>query len=105
MAAQEPMQKRFRVDRLWPDPRPNLDLDEAFRDLDLPSPPPHRPVMVATNMVTSIDGRAQRMGTAEGLSGRPDRRLRRLYRAAYDAAGGGIGTPRATDFWPRLPPG
>ena len=104
MAAQEPMPKRFRVDRLWPDPQPDLDLDEAFRDLALPSPPPDRQVMVATNMVTSIDGRAQRMGTAEGLSGRADRRLMRLYRAAYDAVGSGIGTLRATDFWSTLPP-
>src|SRR5437762_8143980 len=103
MAAQEPMPKRFRVDRLWPDPQPDLDLDEAFRVLALPSPPPDRQVMVATHMVTSIDGRAQRMGTAEGLSGRADRRLRRLYRVAYDAVGSGIGTLRATDFWSTLP--
>ena len=54
-------------------------------------------------MVTTIDGRAQRMGTAEGLSGRADRRLMRLYRVAYDAVGSGIGTLRATDFWSTVP--
>lgn len=94
---------RFSVDRLWPDPRLGLDLDEAFRDLALPSAPDDRRVVVGTNMVTTIDGRAQRMGTAEGLSGRADRRLMRLYRVAYDAVGSGIGTLRATDFWSTLP--
>ena len=94
----------FTVDRLWPDPQVGLNLDEAIRDLALPSPPDDRRVVVGTNMVTTIDGRAQRMGTAEGLSGRADRRLMRLYRVAYDAVGSGIGTLRATDFWSTLPP-
>jgi riboflavin biosynthesis pyrimidine reductase len=98
------MADTFTVDRLWPDPRPGLDLDEAFRDLALPAPPDDRRVLVGTNMVTTIDGRAQRMGTAEGLSGRADRRLMRLYRVAYDAVGSGIGTLRATDFWSTVPP-
>lgn len=98
------MSDRYIVDRLWPEPRSGLDLDEAFRDLALPSPPVDRRVLVGTNMVTTIDGRAQRMGTAEGLSGRADRRLMRLYRVAYDAVGSGIGTLRATDFWSTLPP-
>jgi riboflavin biosynthesis pyrimidine reductase len=94
----------YKVDRLWPDPEHGLDLDQAFAAMALPSPPPDRRVLVATNMVTSIDGRAQRMGTAEGLSGRADRRLMRLYRVAYDAVGSGIGTLRVTDFWSTLPP-
>ncbi len=80
-----------------------MDLDEAFRDVKAPAPPDGRHVAVATNMVTTIDGRAQRMGTAEGLSGRGDRRLMRLYRVAYDAVGSGIGTLRATDFWSTVP--
>lgn len=96
------MPERFVVDRLYPDPVQNLDLDEAFADLALPQPPAGRP-LAATNMVTTIDGRAQRMGTAEGLSGRADRRLMRLYRAGYDAVGSGAGTLRATDFWSTLP--
>jgi riboflavin biosynthesis pyrimidine reductase len=95
--------QRFSVDRLWPNPERNLDLDQAFEDLALPAPPDDRRVLVATNMVTTIDGRAQRMGTAEGLSGRADRRLMRLYRVGYDAVGSGIGTLRATDFWSTLP--
>ena len=82
----------YTVDRLWPDPQSGLDLDEAFRDLALPDPPNHRRVLIATNMVTTIDGRAQRMGTAEGLSGRADRRLMRLYRLGFDAVGSGIGS-------------
>jgi riboflavin biosynthesis pyrimidine reductase len=98
------MADQFKVDRLWPNPESGLDLDEAVRDLTLPSPPDDRRVVVGTNMVTTIDGRAQRMGTAEGLSGRADRRLMRLYRVAYDAVGSGIGTLRATDFWSTVPP-
>ncbi len=54
-------------------------------------------------MVTSIDGRAQLAGRAEGLSGRADRRLLQLYRAGYDAVGSGIGTLRADDFHSHLP--
>ncbi len=98
------MADRYTVDRLWPDPQSGLDLEETFRDLALPDPPNDRPVLIATNMVTTIDGRAQRMGTAEGLSGRADRRLMRLYRVGYDAVGSGIGTLRATDFWSTMPP-
>jgi riboflavin biosynthesis pyrimidine reductase len=92
----------FRVDRLWPDPAADLDLDEAFADLSLPTPPPGRP-LVGVNMVTSIDGRAQLAGKAEGLSGRADRRLLQLHRAAYDAVGSGAGTLRADDFYSHLP--
>jgi riboflavin biosynthesis pyrimidine reductase len=92
----------FRVDRLWPDPVADLDLDEAFADLALPSPPSGRP-LVGVNMVTSIDGRAQLAGRAEGLSGRADRRLLQLYRVLYDAVATGVGTLRADDFYSHLP--
>ena len=92
----------FRVDRLWPDPAAELDLDEAFAGFALPSSPPERP-LVGVNMVTSIDGRAQLAGRAEGLSGRADRRLLQLYRAAFDAIGSGVGTLRADDFYSHLP--
>jgi riboflavin biosynthesis pyrimidine reductase len=92
----------FIVDRLWPDPATGLDLDEALAGYAPPSAPPGR-ISVATNMVTSLDGRAQLAGTAEGLSGRADRRLMRLYRAAFDAVGSGAGTLRRTDFWSSLP--
>jgi 5-amino-6-(5-phosphoribosylamino)uracil reductase len=54
-------------------------------------------------MVTTLDGRAQLAGTAEGLSGRADRRLMRLYRSAFDAVGSGAGTLRKTDFWSTVP--
>ncbi|MDP9269567.1 MAG: dihydrofolate reductase family protein [Chloroflexota bacterium] len=99
----EPGRQRFRVDRLWPDPARDLDLDEAFADLALPESMTGRP-WVATNMVTSLDGRAQLGGTAEGLSGRADRRLMRLYRTGFDAVGSGAGTLRRTDFWSTVPP-
>ncbi len=66
-----------------------------------PAAPPGRP-SVAINMVTSIDGRAQLNGTAEGLGSRADRRLMRLYRAAFDAVGSGVGTLRATGIWLRV---
>lgn len=92
----------FRVDRLWPDPAFDLDLDEAFGNFVPPPRPPGRPA-VGLNMVTSIDGRAQLTGGSEGLSGRADRRLLQLYRAAYDAVGSGAGTLRADDFHSHLP--
>jgi riboflavin biosynthesis pyrimidine reductase len=88
------------VDRLWPDPVAGLELDVAFADA---SPPTRfdRP-WVATNMVTSLDGRAQLEGTAEGLGSRADRRLMQLYRAAFDAVASGSGTLMAEDFYSRL---
>jgi riboflavin biosynthesis pyrimidine reductase len=90
------------VDRLWPDPASDLELDEAFADLALPPSPADRP-LVGLNMVTTLDGRAQLGGRAEGLSGRADRRLMQLYRAAFDAVGSGVGTMRADDFYSHLP--
>src|SRR3989337_569032 len=90
-----------RVDRLWPDPAAEIDLDEAMAGFGLPDPPADRP-LVAVNMVASIDGRAQLEGTAEGLGSRADRRLMRLYRAAFDAVGSGAGTLRATGIWLRV---
>jgi riboflavin biosynthesis pyrimidine reductase len=92
----------FRVDRLWPDPAADIDLDEAFVDFALPAAPADRP-FVGVNMVTSIDGRAQLGGRAEGLSGRADRRLLQLLRVPYDAVGSGVGTLRADDFYSHLP--
>jgi riboflavin biosynthesis pyrimidine reductase len=91
----------FPVDRLWPDPATGLDLDESMARFTLPEPPADRP-LVAINMVTSVDGRAQLDGTAEGLGSRADRRLMRLYRAAFDAVGSGVGTLRATGVWLRV---
>jgi riboflavin biosynthesis pyrimidine reductase len=92
----------YRCDRLWPDPASDLDLDEALARFALPSTLSGRP-FVGVNVVTSIDGRAQLAGRAEGLSGRADRRLLQLYRVAYDAVGSGIGTLRADDFYSHLP--
>ncbi|HEY8180322.1 MAG TPA: dihydrofolate reductase family protein [Candidatus Limnocylindria bacterium] len=90
------------VDRLWPDPRPSLPLDEAFSDLALPDPPAHRP-LVGVNMISSVDGRAQLDGLADGLGSREDRRLMRLYRVGFDAVASGAGTLRADDFYSWLP--
>jgi riboflavin biosynthesis pyrimidine reductase len=90
------------VDRLWPDPAPGLELDSAFADLGLPPAPEGRP-LVAINMVTTVDGRAQVDGKADALSSRPDRRLMRLYRTAFDAVASGVGTLRADDFYSRIP--
>jgi riboflavin biosynthesis pyrimidine reductase len=92
----------YTVDRLWPDPATDLELDAALADFALPPPPADRP-LVGLNMVTSIDGRAQLGGRAEGLSGRVDRRMLQLYRIAYDAVASGAGTLRADDFYSRLP--
>jgi riboflavin biosynthesis pyrimidine reductase len=92
------MAPMFVVDRLWPDPASDLDLDAAFADLAVPTAPADRSY-VGLNMVTSLDGRAQRDGTAEGLGDRADRRLMRLLRVAFDAVAIGAGTLRATDGW------
>jgi riboflavin biosynthesis pyrimidine reductase len=92
---------RYTVDRLWPDPKAGVDLDAAMASIELPPAPASRP-LVAINMVTSIDGRAQLGGTAEGLAGRADRRLLRLYRAAFDAVGSGAGTLRKAGAWLRV---
>ena len=90
-----------RVDRLWPDPAPDLELDAAFDGFALRDPPAGRP-LVAINMVTSVDGRAQLNGSADGLGSRADRRLMRLYRTAFDAVGSGAGTLRVTGIWLRV---
>jgi riboflavin biosynthesis pyrimidine reductase len=92
---------RYLVDRLWPEPSADLEIDDAMAGFALPPAPPHRP-LVGINMITTVDGRAQLKGTAEGLGGRADRRLMRLYRTAYDAVGSGAGTLRAVGFWPSV---
>jgi riboflavin biosynthesis pyrimidine reductase len=89
------------VDRLWPDPALGLELDAAMANFRPATRVEGRP-FVAINMVTSIDGRAQLDGTAEGLGSRADRRLMRLYRAAFDAVGSGVGTLRASGVWLRV---
>jgi riboflavin biosynthesis pyrimidine reductase len=91
----------YRVDRLWPDPARELTLAEAMAQF-APAPPPADRPLVGVNMVTSIDGRAQIKGSAEGLAGRTDRQLMRHYRAAYDAVGSGAGTLRAAGLWLRV---
>ena len=90
-----------RVDRLWPAPALDLSLDEAMADFVVPSSRDGRP-SVAINMVTSIDGRAQLDGTAEGLGSRADRHLMRRYRATFDAVATGGGTLRAAGAWLRV---
>jgi riboflavin biosynthesis pyrimidine reductase len=92
----------FVIDRLWPDPVADLELDAAYADLRLPEPPPGRP-WIGLNMVTSLDGRAQRDGTADDIGDRADRRLMRLLRVPFDAVAIGIGTLRATGGWTDLP--
>jgi 5-amino-6-(5-phosphoribosylamino)uracil reductase len=88
------------VDRLWPDPEAGLDLDTAFADAG-PGSRADRP-WVAINMVTSVDGRAQLHGIAEGLGSRTDRRLMQIQRAGFDAVASGSGTLIADDFYSRL---
>lgn len=90
-----------RVDRLWPDPAFDLTLEDALAGFEAPAARPDRP-SVAINMVTSIDGRAQLAGTAEGLGSRADRLLMRAYRSRFDAVVSGVGTLRATGVWLRV---
>ncbi len=89
------------VDRLWPDPAFAISLDVAMDGFE-PSPPVAGRPFVAINMVTTIDGRAQLDGTAEGLGSRTDRRLLRLYRSSFDAVGTGVGTLRVAGSWLRV---
>jgi riboflavin biosynthesis pyrimidine reductase len=93
--------REHHVDRLWPDPARGLPLADAVGDYQPPPARAGRPG-VAINMVTSIDGRAQLHGTADGLGSRADRLLMRHYRAAFDAVGSGAGTLRATGIWLRV---
>jgi riboflavin biosynthesis pyrimidine reductase len=95
------MAESFLVDRLWPEPATGLALDELLARHEPPQAV-GRP-SVTINMVTSIDGRAQIHGTAEGLGSRVDRRLMRLYRAAHDGVASGAGTVRASGVWLRVP--
>jgi len=92
----------YLVDRLFPDPAANLDLDAEFADPGVPEAPGGRP-WVALNMVTSVDGRAQLAGKAEGIGSRADRRLMQLYRTVFDVVGSGGGTLHADDFFSHLP--
>ncbi len=96
------MAEPFLVDRLWPEPATDLALDDLLATYEPPEVS-SRP-SVSINMVTTIDGRAQVNGTAEGLGSRVDRRLMRLYRAAHDAVATGAGTVRAGGVWLRIPP-
>jgi riboflavin biosynthesis pyrimidine reductase len=91
----------FVVDRLWPDPAAGIPLDDVISGYAPPSPHDGRPG-VAINMVTSVDGRAQLDGSAEGLGSRADRHLMRRYRSVFDAVGSGAGTLRATGIWLRV---
>jgi riboflavin biosynthesis pyrimidine reductase len=90
-----------RVDRLWPEPALGLELDDAMARFRPVAEVEGRP-LVAVNMITSIDGRAQLDGSAEGLGSRADRRLMRHYRAAFDAVATGAGTLRAAGAWLRV---
>ena len=92
----------FVVDRLWPDAASGLELDAALADLALPEPPEDRP-WVGLNMVTSLDGRAQRNGTNDDIGDRADRRLMRLLRVGFDAVAIGAGTLRAVGGWTDVP--
>lgn len=89
------------IDRLWPNPALGLRLEEAMEGFMAPAAPAGRP-SVAVNMVTSIDGRAQLAGTAEGLGSRADRLLMRIYRASFDAVLSGAGTLLQTGVWLRV---
>jgi riboflavin biosynthesis pyrimidine reductase len=92
--------ERHTVDRLWPTPADGIPLEDALEGFRPPGAA-GRPGL-AINMVTSIDGRAQLEGTAEGLGSRVDRGLMRLYRAAFDAVASGAGTLRQAGAWLRV---
>jgi riboflavin biosynthesis pyrimidine reductase len=80
------------VHRLWPDPDPATDLDDA-QLARLYQPPRDRP-WLRVNFVSSLDGAVTLDGYSEGLSGPGDKRVFGLLRMQCDALLVGAGTLR-----------
>ncbi len=80
------------IDRIWPDPAPDLDDDALIQDLREPC--------LRMNFVLSADGAATRGGLSGGLGDDADRRYFELLRRAADVVVVGAGTVRTEGYGP-----
>lgn len=80
------------IDRIWPDPAPDLDDDELVEDLGEPG--------VRVNFVSSADGAATRGGLSGGLGDDADLRYFELLRRVADVVVVGAGTVRTEGYGP-----
>jgi len=83
--------------RLYPPPIAEVDIAAVYDHLDWPSGdalPSDRP-FIALNMVSSVDGRVARDGSARGIGGAADHALLTRLRTHPDALLFGAGTLRA----------
>jgi 2,5-diamino-6-(ribosylamino)-4(3H)-pyrimidinone 5'-phosphate reductase len=97
-----PEQKGPTVRRLVPTGlTTSVDLDDVYRDLEIPSGGDGRPYVV-TNMVATVDGKSALSGMAAGIGSPTDATLMRQIRAAVDAVMHGAGTLRAEIVDPRV---
>jgi riboflavin-specific deaminase-like protein len=89
--------------RLLPPPDQEMDAEHAYRDLQFPDPPAHRPYVIL-NFVISLDGQATLgEGGAAGLGSKTDHRLMGYLRTTADGLMHGAGTVRADNFPPVVP--
>jgi riboflavin biosynthesis pyrimidine reductase len=89
---------------LFPLPGQDIEVEDVYRQMTLPEPPPDRPYLLL-NFVLSVDGQST-LGTrgATGLGSATDHRLMRRLRTVADCLLHGAGTVRADNFPPRVPP-
>lgn len=88
--------------RLLPEPA-ELRVEEIYRDLRFPDPPPDRPY-TAINMVSTADGKITVNDRAGGIGGPVDRLAMRVLRSRVDAVMVGAGTVRAEKINLGIPP-
>lgn len=77
------------IDRLWPDPAPDLTDDDLLRDYAFPAGR-----WLRMNFISSLDGAATRDGLSGGLGDDADRRVFELLRRPADAVLVAAGTVR-----------
>jgi len=91
------------MQQVFPLPGRDLDVEEVYRDLSFPGPPPGRPY-VLLNFVSTIDGQTTLgKGGATGIGSKTDHRLMRRLRVTADALLHGAGTVSKDNFPPMVP--
>lgn len=90
------------MQRLFPDARSDLTVEDAYKDLSFPEPPPARPYVIL-NFVLTVDGQAT-VGTTgvAGIGSDIDRRLMHELRVAADGLLHGAETVRRDSFPPAV---
>lgn len=90
------------MQRVFPLPSQDLDVEQVYRDLRFPDAPPDRPYVVL-NFVQTIDGQTT-LGDqgVTGLGSAVDHRLLHRLRMTADALMHGGGTVRKDNFPPRV---